>query len=229
MPRYQFKVSVIGDVSVGKTSLIKRLINNEFKSVVGSTIGVSFVTYTKEIIENHKGLDIKNNIELQIWDTAGEERIRSGLLPQYIKKSHVIIFCCDPTRDETIKAISDEWMSWCFKHLRDEPENIKFYIVFTKGDLIKLKDTREKKELRDKLDNTIKIMKENPLITNLKEYQTSAKSGEGVKVMFDDIADELFKTSKDKAIQKNKEVVELDDTDIDNISDRYLDEKSNCC
>ena len=230
MPRYQFKVSVIGDISVGKTSLIRRLVHNEFKSVVGSTVGVNFVTYTKEKIEFKSGMEIKNNIELQIWDTAGEERIRSGLLPQYIKNSHVIIFCCDPTREDSIKAVSDEWMSWCFKHLRDEPENIKFYIAFTKGDLIKIKETKEKQEIRQKLDNTIEIMKENPIISNIKEYQTSAKSGEGVKEMFDEIAEELFKTSKDKAIQKNKEIVELKDSTMNNNIEKYLDDdKSNCC
>lgn len=62
---YSFKFIVIGDTSVGKTSLIGRLIENKFDTNHEFTVGVEFAS--KNIMINGK------TIKLQIWDTAGQE------------------------------------------------------------------------------------------------------------------------------------------------------------
>lgn len=61
---YSFKFIVIGDTSVGKTSLIGRLIENKFDTNHEFTVGVEFAS--KNIVINGK------TIKLQIWDTAGQ-------------------------------------------------------------------------------------------------------------------------------------------------------------
>lgn len=64
---YIFKIVVLGDSGVGKTSYIQRLINND--SPKGSTIGVDFAVHTIMIDDK--------SIKVQIWDTAGQEQFRS--------------------------------------------------------------------------------------------------------------------------------------------------------
>jgi small GTP-binding protein len=67
--KHDFKFIVIGSSGVGKTSLLKRLIEDQFIPETPATVGVEYVTTTLEI----DGQSIK----LQIWDTAGQEKFRS--------------------------------------------------------------------------------------------------------------------------------------------------------
>ena len=66
---YSYKVILLGDSFVGKTSLIIRFCDNIFEESGTATIGID--TKTKYVIRKDK------KIELQIWDTAGQERFRS--------------------------------------------------------------------------------------------------------------------------------------------------------
>jgi len=59
------KITIIGDVGVGKTSILKRLIKDEFNKKELSTIGISFESF------------LVNERRLYFWDTAGEERFKS--------------------------------------------------------------------------------------------------------------------------------------------------------
>jgi GTPase SAR1 family protein len=64
-------VVVIGDISVGKTNIIKRLMGEEFIPVQ-ATIGVDF-TYVENSIEDEDNPNKKNKISLQIWDTCNSK------------------------------------------------------------------------------------------------------------------------------------------------------------
>ncbi|KAE8727456.1 Ras-related protein RABA4c [Hibiscus syriacus] len=66
---YVFKVVLIGDSAVGKSQLLARFARNEFNIDSKATIGVEF--QTKTLLIDHK------SIKAQIWDTAGQEGIRS--------------------------------------------------------------------------------------------------------------------------------------------------------
>ena len=71
---YSFKLIIIGDSGVGKSSLIKRTIKNVFESDCQPTLGCEFYTFITKI---------KNNIvKCQIWDTCGQEKYRS-LIPSF--------------------------------------------------------------------------------------------------------------------------------------------------
>ena len=65
-----YKVIVIGDVSVGKTCLIQRLVQDTFSKEEPTTVGVEFFDYWIKF----KGGD---GIKLAVWDTAGQENFRS--------------------------------------------------------------------------------------------------------------------------------------------------------
>jgi small GTP-binding protein len=80
------KIVFVGDISVGKTSIIYRLLENKFKENYEPSIGVDFCS--KSI--RYKG----KNIKLQIWDSAGQERYKS-LIPNYVRGSSIIFIIYD--------------------------------------------------------------------------------------------------------------------------------------
>lgn len=64
---YKFKLMMLGDAGVGKTSIARRFVDNEFLNTYIHTIGIDYHEKMVEIEEKHK-------ILLQIWDTAGQDR-----------------------------------------------------------------------------------------------------------------------------------------------------------
>ncbi|MHA1292591.1 MAG: Rab family GTPase [Promethearchaeota archaeon] len=103
MPNYDytFKILLLGDASVGKTSFTKRYCYNIFNPSERLTIGVDFHVKTIEILGK--------KIKLQIWDVGGEERFRF-LLPTYCLGANAAFLLYDITRKNTIDNIP-EWAS----------------------------------------------------------------------------------------------------------------------
>ena len=103
MPNYDytFKILLLGDASVGKTSFTKRYCYNIFNPSERLTIGVDFHVKTIEL--NNK------TIKLQIWDVGGEERFRF-LLPTYCLGANAAFLLYDTTRPATLDNIP-EWTS----------------------------------------------------------------------------------------------------------------------
>jgi len=91
-----FKILVIGDVGVGKTSLIKRYVQNIYSDSHKSTIGVDFAM--KKIIHNNIV------ISAQLWDIAGQERY-SNMTRVYYKESHGAIIVYDVNKDDTFETV----------------------------------------------------------------------------------------------------------------------------
>ena len=91
---------IIGDTGVGKSCLMKRVMDNEFKQEHQVTIGVEFGSF---------GLKINNQvIKLQIWDTAGQESFRS-VTRIFYRGAHCVFLTYDITRDETFANLVD-WL-----------------------------------------------------------------------------------------------------------------------
>lgn len=91
----RYKVVFVGDVYVGKTSIMNRIIDAEYKDnyevtiikkLKQPTIGVDFFSKTIKFR--------RNPIKLQIWDSAGQERYRS-LIPSYVRGASIIFIVFD--------------------------------------------------------------------------------------------------------------------------------------
>lgn len=67
--RYQFRIIMLGDSTVGKSSLVKRYAEGFFQDSINQTVGVDFYVHSVEV---EPGVHVK----LQFWDTAGQERFR---------------------------------------------------------------------------------------------------------------------------------------------------------
>ena len=96
---YTFKILLLGDASVGKTSFTKRYCYNVFNPSERLTIGVDFHVKTIKIKDYF--------VKLQLWDVGGEERFRF-LLPTYCLGANAAFLLYDITRSQTLDNIS-EW------------------------------------------------------------------------------------------------------------------------
>ncbi|XP_059911082.1 ras-related protein Rab-35b isoform X3 [Gadus macrocephalus] len=97
---YLFKLLIIGDSGVGKSSLLLRFADNTFSGNYITTIGVDFKIRTVEI----NGEKVK----LQIWDTAGQERFRT-ITSTYYRGTHGVIVVYDVTSAESFVNVK-RWL-----------------------------------------------------------------------------------------------------------------------
>ncbi|XP_068436984.1 ras-related protein Rab-32 [Clinocottus analis] len=95
-----FKVLVIGDVGVGKSSIILRYVNRRFNETYKASIGVDFALKTIEF-------DAKTVVRLQFWDIGGQERFRK-MSRVYYKGAMGAVVVFDITNSSTLEAAS-EW------------------------------------------------------------------------------------------------------------------------
>ena len=96
----KIKLVVLGNSGVGKTSIINQYLTKEFKIDINSTIGASF---------NKKQIKIKDKFyDLEIWDTAGQEKYRS-LTPIYYRGSDIVIIVYDITDIESFES-AKKWL-----------------------------------------------------------------------------------------------------------------------
>lgn len=120
------KITLIGDVSVGKTSLITRVFYGTFEYSTPTTVGASFYTGSATSTDGKK-------FKLQVWDTAGQERFRS-LIPMYIRGTDVIFFVYDLNDVDSFRNITNYWVNYIQQSCFDE-EPISF-LIGTKSDLL---------------------------------------------------------------------------------------------
>ena len=121
---FEYKIILVGDPGVGKTSILTKFVTNEFQSVYSSTIGVEFKL--KDIYVNN------NCARLKIWDTCGQEKFRA-ITRQYFKNSNGVFIVFDLTNKDTIKRLN-VWM----KDINDNITNDFF--VFLIGNKVDIKD-----------------------------------------------------------------------------------------
>ena len=114
------KIIFIGDVSVGKTSIINVLMGQKFNNEYEASIGVDFFSKTIK----YKGKTIK----LQIWDSAGQEKFRS-LIPNYIRASSLVFIVYDISSRKSFESLQN-WIDFV-----NNIENSNIVILGNKIDL----------------------------------------------------------------------------------------------
>ena len=167
-----FKLIIIGDTGVGKSCLMKRIMDNEFKQEHQVTIGVEFGSF---------GLKVDGKIiKLQIWDTAGQESFKS-VTRIFYRGAHCVFLTYDVTREDTFVNLS-QWLSEVKQHAT---EDVRVYMVGNKGDL---EDQREVTHER-----ALEMAKANKIH---RVFETSAKTGANVEELFATVARELYIQAK---------------------------------
>ena len=168
------KIVLLGDVNVGKTSIASRYCKNSFNDHHINTIGGA---YQQQKVVLGNGAMVK----LHIWDTSGQERFRA-MTNLYYRDAQVALLTYDVTSESSFSSI-EFWI----QQLKYKVENDKMILclVGNKCDV----EPNEKKVSREKGKS---FAHEN----NMLFFETSAKTGEGVKDLFVTIANEVYKQQK---------------------------------
>lgn len=197
---YLFKVLLIGDSGVGKTSLLLRFTDRTFTESYISTIGVDFKIQTIH-------LD-KKIIKLQLWDTAGQERFRT-ITSSYYKGAHGVIIVYDISDRSTFLNIKN-WINEIEKYAYS---NIKILLVGNKLDCNNRQVSYEEaKEFANKLQ--------------IIYIESSAKNSTNVQELFIQIVKQL----KDDNINQVKNIKENKINNIILGEAIKIEKKdSNCC
>lgn len=178
MSREGCKLVIIGDSGVGKTSIVKRFVDNEFEPSFVATIGIDFK------IKTIGGTRIK------IWDTAGQEQFKA-ITSAYYRGAKGIIFVYDVTNKESFEHIGSVWLPEV-KKFTDDSETI-FMLVGNKIDLGPAKVSIQEAEI---------FAKSNNMIT----YETSAKERNSVNVCFTELIKIIEKKSEKKDINNDNNI-----------------------
>lgn len=96
----QFKLVLLGESAVGKSSIVHRFVKNTFDDMRESTIGAAFLTQTITIPES------ETTIKFEIWDTAGQERYKS-LAPMYYRNANAALCVYDITSRSSFQKAQD--------------------------------------------------------------------------------------------------------------------------
>ncbi|OLS21309.1 MAG: Transforming protein p29 precursor [Candidatus Heimdallarchaeota archaeon LC_3] len=166
-----YKVAIIGEIAVGKTTALARFVSGRFVSDTRSTIGVDFSL--KHLVFNLDDTnDVQTEITLQIWDIAGESRFRE-LLPYYVTGIKGIILTFDSTSMKTLDSLHD-WITVIGKHLN--LDNMPLILISTKHDLDSNIDHDAVKTFCDKY-----------VISDY--FQTSSVSGKNIETVFRNLSE----------------------------------------
>ncbi|KAK8008546.1 mitofilin [Apiospora marii] len=167
----QFKLVLLGESAVGKSSIVLRFVKDQFDSYRESTIGAAFLTQTISLDEN-------TTVKFEIWDTAGQERYKS-LAPMYYRNAN----CAVVVYDITQAASLDKAKSWVKELQRQANENIIIALAGNKLDLVT--------EQPDKRAVPAADAEAYANEAGLLFFETSAKTAENVRELFTAIAKKL--------------------------------------
>lgn len=188
---YKFKICLLGESGVGKTSLIQRYINNIFSdddddtnddnksgnelnfNRVKSTIGVDCLS-TVKIMRGHK-------ICIEVWDTAGQERY-NAITSGYLRSANAIIIVYDITDRASFDEVQNKWLNFIKTNINSNTYgglDVRIAIVANKLDLNDDRVVPKK--------HGVKLA----LVNNLRFFEASAKTGRNVNELFRSVCDSI--------------------------------------
>lgn len=162
-----YKIIILGESYVGKTSIARRFVNDEFDTSLFSTIGIDLL---KKIV---KVDDIE--VKLDIWDTAGQERFHS-ITKSYYRSADGIILVFDLLDLKSFDCI-DRWFEGIYT---ETDRSVPIFLVGNKYD-----------EAEHKKDFVLDVFEEKSRNMNVEFFVTSAKSGLNIELLFSRMAEEL--------------------------------------
>jgi small GTP-binding protein len=164
------KIVVLGDVGVGKSTLICRIAANEWVSSTITTVGTTFVLRTVAI----HGVDV----ELRIWDTPGLEQYASQC-PLLVRDAHACVVVYDASRPATYGGVATHILRY-LEHCKAPAPFV--VVAASKGDLLGVEQAERE---ADRLTGAEKGLW-------LRSFVVSAKTGEQVPNLVEFLAGELL-------------------------------------
>ena len=157
-----FKIALIGSHSTGKTTILTSYHTGKFMSETEPTIGANFISHMVNFDDE--------TIELQIWDTAGQDRYKS-IGPLYYRDALCCLAVYDATKEDSLLELDD----FIGDYIECAVCDSMVFVVCNKCDLI-----TEDRSIVEKGREFAKKL-------NYPFYETSAKTGQGINEMFEDV------------------------------------------
>ncbi|MFW9920438.1 MAG: Rab family GTPase [Candidatus Thorarchaeota archaeon] len=173
---FKFRIVLLGEATVGKTSLLRRFAENTFDEEYKQTIGTTFSTKDVEFTDDEGD---KRLVRLVIWDMGGQATYKE-LRRQYMKGASAAIIVYDVTQPETFMAMN----SW-YESFREVSPNALVVICANKVDLEgkRMVPIQPGEMLRDWYQAAY--------------FETSAKTGTKVSDVFAEVAQGVFRNRSD--------------------------------
>lgn len=167
-----YKVVVVGDVNVGKTSIVSRYVNNVMDDTYVPTLGLDYVAKTHCIDDEM--------VKFQMWDIAGQERFRS-LVNSYMKGAHIGIVVYDVTKLSSFHncKVWIDLLNNKYREFLSAGSNADDFVLVLAGNKCDLNSDRQVKTE----DAESFAAGHNAMF-----FETSAKTGYQVKDMFNELA-----------------------------------------
>lgn len=170
---YIYKYVVIGEAGVGKTSIARQFIFNDYSNRYNTTIGVDFSCKTLSIRDK--------NIKIQIWDTAGQESFRS-IISSYYKDTVGVIIVVDNYDNKSLETIK-YWQQEYYKKQKYN-QHVFFMVLINKIDLFS-----------ESLNYN--LIKDYCTDNNIIFYGVSAKTGCNINESFRYLTTHIYRKTKD--------------------------------
>ena len=199
-----FKLIIIGDAGVGKSSILKRAVKNIFEESYQATIGFEF------LLMHFQVNDLK--IKFQIWDTCGQEMYRS-LVQGFYHNTSLALLVYDINKKPTFESL-DIWLKDLKQHTE---QDLPVFIIGNKNDLDRNVTEEEAKEFK-KVNNIVYFA------------ECSAKRGYNVKEIFFEAAKYLYQIYKKFKVQDKVPMakrLKLDNNENDESNKNK--KKKKCC
>jgi Ras-related protein Rab-1A len=200
---YLFKLLLIGNSSVGKSSLLVRFVDDVWEENFVPTIGVDFKLKTLDV--NGK------KVKLQIWDTAGQERFKN-ITASYYRGGNGVLVVYDITDRDSFTNLT----SWLIEIEKNANKNVFKLLIGNKNDLESERKvtTEEGKEFADS--------------NGMKFIETSAKTADKVYEAFELLTKEIIKNNlnKDKVITNKATERKIE---LNKGADLNKKKKEGCC
>jgi small GTP-binding protein len=169
---FVFKIVVLGDAAVGKTSLINMYIEQSFSEDYKPTLGANIIR--KDVYVDK----INASVRLIMWDLAGQEKY-NVIRSMYFQGCVGALLVYDVTRSNTFETIDSKWLKDFKKYVKKEGT----YILI--GNKVDLKD--ERVVSTEEGENYAKKIEASDFI------ETSAKYGENVEQAFNNLVHQILK------------------------------------
>ena len=165
--RIKTKVCLVGEAAVGKTSLIRRYVQDEFDDRYITTLGAK--VSKKELAFDTPDQGVHVQMDMTIWDIMGEKGFRDLLKEAFFHGAKGAIAVCDLTRYSTLKEL-DDWVQGVFNVVGEVPVVFAINKVDLKDEVMILFGDKEIGQAARAFEAPY--------------YYTSAKTGENVETLF---------------------------------------------